>query len=248
MLFTPSSENMVSCSTLCYAGVYFTLCLVYIAVGIRSCNRVVRVLLKCSPIVLLIVTCAANLQKFGRGPVGHTDLTKRFECVLFGLIFSCIGDFYLIFDGLFIHGIASFAIAQMVYIYLFHGHMLISQSTYYEGLITAGVAMVSISVYLYLLPKLSRILAVSLLGYCTLISIMLWSSLAQMLRCHNASTIVGAVGASMFYTSDLLLGVNRWRIKMPFGPELVMITYYIAQFLITWSQIMFLWGHFLCII
>ena len=223
-----------------YIGVYSAICLIYIFVGMRIQIKLVQGLLKCAPIIFLIYTCISILQRFGRGPVGHIELTRQFERVLFGLIFSCIGDFYLVFEGFFIHGIASFAIAQMIYIFLFHGHMLISFSPSYNELVIAiGVAIVSFSVYSYLLPKLSRILAVSLAGYCILISVMLWSSLAQIQHSHNSGTFVGAVGAGMFYTSDLLLGVNRWRINILFGPEVVIITYYLAQLLIIWSQIIF---------
>ena len=226
---------------------YFVLCLLYIIVGKRLPTKLGRGILKCSPTVFLLFTCVSVLQKIGRGPVGHVELITQFESALFGLLFSCIGDFYLVFDGFFIHGIVSFAIAQAIYICLFHGHMLISISPSYNELIAAaGIAVVSLSVYFYLLPKLNRILAVCLLGYCALISVMLWSSFAQMLHCHNANTVMGAVGAGMFYTSDLLLGVNRWRIKIMFGPELVMVTYYVAQVLIVWSQFMLLDGHLSC--
>ena len=223
-----------------YVGVYVAFCLVYIFVGIRIHNKLIRGLLKCAPVVFLIYTCVSVLQRFGRGPVGHVELTRQFERVLFGLIFSCIGDFYLVFEGFFIHGIASFAVAQTIYIFLFHGHMLISLSpSYSEFLIAIAVAIVSLSVYSYLLPKLSRILAISLVGYCILISIMLWSSIVQTLHSHDGGTFMGMIGAAMFYTSDLLLGVNKWRIKILFGSELVIITYFVAQFLIFWSQVMF---------
>lgn len=226
---------------------YFVLCLLYIIVGKRLPTKLGRGILKCLPIVLLLFTCVSVVQTFGRGPVGHTELTTQFGSVFFGLLFSCIGDFYLVFDGFFIHGIVSFAIAQAIYVGLFHGHTLISPSpSYNEVIAAAGIAVVSLSVYFYLLPKLNRILAACLFGYCVLISLMLWSSFAQMLHCHNASTVVGAIGAGMFYTSDLLLGVNRWRIKIMFGPELIMITYYVAQFLIVWSQFMLLNGRFSC--
>lgn len=239
---TLDSRGLVDLTShwLWYVSIYASLCLLYIAVGKRIPIKLVQGLLKCAPIIFLISTCVPILLRFGRGPVGHVELTKQFERALFGLIFSCIGDFYLVFDSFFIHGIASFAIAQTIYIFLFHGHMLISLSPSYNELIVAiGIALISLFFYSYLFPKFSRILAISLAGYCILISLMLWSSFAQMLHSHNDSTVMGAIGAGMFYTSDLLLGVNRWRIKIPFGLELVMITYYTAQILIFWSQVTF---------
>ena len=225
-----------------YVGSYVVFSLVYIFVGIRVQFMLLRGLLKCIPIVLLIYICVIILQTFGRVAVGHNivELTRQFERVLFGLIFSCIGDFYLTFEGFFIHGIVSFAIAQLIYIFLFDGHHLVLLSlSYNELLVGIAVAVISLSTYSYLLPKLSRILAISLAGYCILISIMLWSSLVQILHSQDntGGAFMGVVGTAMFYTSDLLLGVNRWRIKILFGSELVMITYYIAQFLIFWSQV-----------
>ena len=224
-----------------YVGAYVSLCLLYLTVGIRL-NRLtlVKGLLKCAPILFLIYSCVPVLQTFGKGPVGHVELARQFERVIFGLIFSCIGDFYLVFDAFFFHGIASFAIAQGIYVFLFHGQTLISVSLSYNEVITGvGVAIVSLSVYSYLFSKFSRILAIFLAAYCILISTMLWSSLVQLLHAYNQSNVMGAIGAGMFYTSDLLLGVNKWRIRIPFGPELVMVTYYLAQFLIMWSQIIF---------
>lgn len=238
-----NDENLAAYATSIwpwYVGSYVVFSLVYIFVGIRVQYKVLRGLLKCTPIVLLIYICVTILQTFGRGAVGHMELTRHFERVFFGLIFSCIGDFYLTFEGFFIHGMVSFAIAQLIYIFLFNGHDLILPSlSYNELLVGIAVAVISLSTYSYLLPKLSRILAISLVGYCILISIMLWSSLVQILHSQDntGGTFMGVVGAAMFYTSDLLLGVNRWRIKILFGSELVMITYYTAQLLIFWSQV-----------
>ena len=219
-----------------YVGIYIAFCLVYVVVGMRIQVKLIRGVLKCAPIALLIYTCISVLQRFGRGPVGRVETKKQFERILFGLIFSLLGDFYLVFEEFFIHGVASFAVAQTIYIFLFRGHMLVLSPTYGELLIAAGVAVVSLLVYSYISPKLGRIIAFCLAGYCTLISIMLWSSLAQTLHSHGTGTFMGAIGAAMFYTSDLLLAV-KWRIKIFWGSELVMITYYVAQFLIFSSQI-----------
>ena len=239
MAMTSSSESLTDMTSTWpwYVGIYVVFSLVYIFVGMRIQLKLIKGLLKCAPILLLIYLCVTLLQRFGQGPVGHVELTMHFERVLFGLVFSCIGDIYLIFEGFFIHGIASFAIAQLIYIFLFHGHKLILLSSYNELLVGIIVALVSLLVYSYLLPKLSRILAISLIGYCILISLMLWSSLVQMFHSHDRGTFVGVIGAAMFYTSDLLLGVNRWRIKILFGSELVMITYYVAQLSIFFSRI-----------
>ena len=224
-----------------FVCIYISVCLVYLAIGIRLRPRLPRGLLKCAPIVLLIYACFSMLLKIGRGPVGHAELVKKLETTLFGLIFSCLGDAYLVVDTFFIHGIVSFAIAQTLYIFLFQGQMLDLFSlppTYGELITGVAVLLVSVTVYLYLLPKLTRILAVCLAVYCLLISFMLWSSLSQMLLSYSKSTVMGASGAGMFYISDLLLGVRIWRISLPFHRELVMITYYAAQILILSSQVL----------
>ena len=221
-----------------YVGAYLGLCLAYVTVGIRLNSTLIKALLKCAPTLFLINICISILQTFGRGPVGHVELSKQFERTLFGLIFSCIGDFYLIFDGFFIHGIASFAFTQAIYVFLFRGHTLISLTpSSAEMVVAVGILIVSLSVYFYLFAKLSRIIAICLGCYCILISTMLWSSLIQMLHSYNGGTLIGVLGASMFYLSDLLLGINRWRKSVLFGPELVMVTYYLAQIFIVWSQV-----------
>ena len=64
---------------------------------------------------------------------------------------------------------------------------------------------------------------------------MLWSALVQAQQNLNDLPILGTVEAVLFYTSDLLLTVNKWRKSVPFAPVLIMTTYYSAQLFITGS-------------
>ena len=79
------------------------------------------------------------------------------------------------------------------------------------------------------------LLAVTGALYCLLISVMVWGALIKAHRTLSNHSILGAVGATMFYTSDLLLTVNKWGRNIPHAQLLIMITYYSAQLFIAGS-------------
>ena len=158
--------------------------------------------------------------------------------LFFGLAFSCLGDCYLVFDSFFIHGLLAFACAHLIYIYVFNGAVLLFAIPGQSELTTAvAIGLVSLLVYFYVLPKLGCVLVVPAAMYCVLISLMLWCALVTLQYDPRPSTLQGALGACLFYTSDLILTLNRWRLQIPFGPHVIMITYYAAQFLIFFSII-----------
>lgn len=214
---------------------YIILCLVYVIFGIRSSSKLLKVILKCAPVFLLLAFIIYVTSKLNLGPIQGKGNAVDLERVIFGLIFSFLGDFYLVFDLLFLLGIISFAAAQLTYINLFGGWTLLyfSFSVDYNEIITAvAIALVSALVYFYILQKLSWVLVIPAALYCVLLSVMLWCALVSLQRDPSLPAILGAVGACLFYTSDLLLAVSRWRLNIPCGPYIIITTYYASQLLI----------------
>ena len=228
---TPNSEYAL-------IVIYIVLCLIYMAIGMNTMGFF-KMLLKCSPVVFLIAFFIYIVTSLGVNPSRGVVNVENLERVIFGLMFSCLGDAYLVYDSFFIHGLLAFACAHLIYIGIFGGALLLFITpSYNELVIAAAVTLVSTFTYLYVLPELRKqsvILVVAAAVYCLLISLMLWCALVTMHQDTKLSTVQGAVGAGFFYISDLLLSVNRWGLKIPLGPHLVIGSYYFAQILIFFS-------------
>ena len=217
-------------------GVYTLLCAVYIIFGLQVQLKPVKMLLKCAPIIFLLTMVLMEVAQMD-GPYSMSEQKRTFSKLIWGLVFSGIGDAYLVVPGYFVFGLISFAIAQGIYIKLFDPIFpaSISDPTQTDYTIAIGVATVSLAVYFYVFPKLSKVLKVAAAAYCVLISVMLWRAIARLQYEVSDVSIMGAVGACMFYTSDLLLAVTKWRLEIPASQLFIMTTYYSAQFFIAGS-------------
>ena len=197
----------------------------------RYSSKVLKVIFKCFPLILLIIAVGNSWSSsFARGSNGN--LARLF----WGLLFSVLGDAYLVFPGGFIFGVASFAVAQAIYTAMFGGGLLPFQSTTKtDFVIIFLVILISCTVYASVVSHMEPILVVVAALYTLLISAMLWSALMQASQHPTKSTISGAVGASLFYSSDTILSLNKWRMKIPCAQVFIMSTYYCAQLFIAGS-------------
>lgn len=191
--------------------------LVWCAVG-NLHNKWLKVTLKIAPIVTLQCYVLSKT-------VTAEDL--RLVTLLIALLFSLLGDWLLVYQNnsiCFVLGIVTFGVQQILYTILF-GFAI-------DGLFPIGliVAIVSILIYLYLLPKMKQFLVLPSAVYCILIGCMLWRALV---RFHRYGGLLNASGAVMFYLSDSLLAINKFRRRIAYGDTLIMITYYTAQLCIT---------------
>ena len=219
------------------AILYTMLCLLYMFLGMNSDKKPLKLVLKGAPIVFLIVTVGKEIfQRSAPVTFSAPGSSKQLSTLFWGLVFTCIGDGYLIFESFFLYGVLSFAVAQAIFISLFDGSVsLLFDPTRND--IISGLAIVVVSTLLlaYIWPKLNRALVVPVAMYCCVISFMLWSAVVKMLHKPTDLTVLGAIGALMFYTSDLLLGVHKWRLQIPFAQVFIMTTYYTAQLFIARS-------------
>lgn len=219
-----------------FPAIYTSLCVLYLTFGVDSSNKAVKAVLKCIPIVSLIASTTMYAIPFGMGPIGHQEANDSYERLIFGLIFSCLGDFYLVFQKTFLLGVISFGIAQCIYIALFGGiELLLLNLT--PSAIVAGVAILTVAMFSFFLmfPKLTWGLLIPVLVYVILISTMLWCAVRSVLELpDDRNRLIGAIGASLFFISDMVI-VLRARFKIPLGSIMVMLTYYSAQLLISLS-------------
>lgn len=227
-------ENYVS-----FIPIYAIMCCIFLYLDYHANSKIVLLVSKCIPLLMLMVTVGSYLIGFRAPPSSQaagssSDLSQLF----WGLFFSFLGDAYLVYPAVFLFGVASFAISQSIYISLFAGGFSFFENmSNFEMVIGFAVVCFSCLVYVSIVKYMKPLLAVIAALYCVLISTMLWSALLKMLRNPSEKSFMGATGAGLFYLSDLTLSVNKWGKKIPYAQVLIMSTYYTAQLLITASVV-----------
>ena len=158
---------------------------------------------------------------------------RQNQFVLAALVFSLIGDVFLMFDGYFIHGLAAFLIAHLCYIYAFlpEASRFLSKKEFY---------LPSIAVLIYAYFLLMQILTniaeplqkVPITVYGLTISGMLLTVLHRWNNVSKNSFWFVLVGATLFVLSDSLIAVSKFVAPFPMSGILIMATYGIGQYLI----------------
>lgn len=162
--------------------------------------------------------------------------TKKW--LLSALIFSWIGDVILMFadkgELYFIFGLVSFLIAHILFIILF-----IKQDSERKTFskIVFGIGVLMVSLYLYgmlsiLFPTLGD-LKIPVSVYAFTISLMLIMAIRGALTWQKPMNLLILNGAVAFVTSDSLLALNKFYNPVPNATFLIMVTYIVAQYLIT---------------
>jgi uncharacterized membrane protein YhhN len=154
--------------------------------------------------------------------------------IVVGLILSLGGDVALIFSSrrAFLAGLVLFLLAHVVYSVVF----TVPNGFYLQDLIVGAVLLVlAVAVYLYLLPGLGTMRGPVIL-YIAIIGFMVNRAVSTFFGDAFTTTQAWliALGATLFWLSDLVLAVNRFR--RPFRAEpLGLFLYYGGQLLIALS-------------
>lgn len=155
--------------------------------------------------------------------------------VMGGLVFSAAGDSCLVWPELFLHGMAAFAVAHLLYSLSFLSSRYASYSSSSSSLtrlLYLVLLIVAVGFYIFLYPFLQKApnpdMMVPAVGiYIALICLM--SALA--IRTGHVATLLGSLS---FMVSDLSLALQVFKVMedMQHGNLVVMVTYYLAQLLI----------------
>lgn len=160
--------------------------------------------------------------------------------ILVGLLFSCLGDAFLVWKeaGYLLHGLLMFALAQALYACAFGFRPLRLR----RGVVSLALGA---SGYLLLYPGLKGKMVFFVLLYVLLISLMNWRAVARWNRgsderwtstqCSHGVVVV--VGSFCFVVSDFVVGIELFLAPVSYSHTIVMATYYAAQFGITMSVI-----------
>ncbi|XP_067088386.1 lysoplasmalogenase [Osmerus mordax] len=156
-----------------------------------------------------------------------------------GLMLSAAGDCCLIWPEMFLHGMASFALAHLLYSLTFLSARYSTASTSSSCSVVLYVLLwlVGGGMYTYLFPFIqeapdSAVLTPGVGVYVILIVLM--ATLA--FRTRHPLTVLGSL---IFMTSDLTLALQLFNVIEPTnqGKATVMTTYYLAQLLIAMGDI-----------
>jgi len=154
--------------------------------------------------------------------------------IILGLIFSFGGDIALMFKSkrAFMIGLVLFLIAHVVYSIVFTVY-----SGFVKGDLISAVALIflAIIIYFYLHPGLEK-MKVPVLFYILVISFMMNRAISTSSGKFFSDTqaFLISVGAGLFYMSDLILAINKFR--KPFKYHRISLAfYYSGQLLIALS-------------
>lgn len=187
--------------------------------------------------VLVILVAGLSLTLTGPRDTTYTAL------IIVGLVFSLAGDVLLIFPSsrAFMAGLVAFLCAHLIYIAAFM-HLQISRelgsNKEAELLAAVVLAILAAGVYSLLRPKLGK-MGLPVMVYMAAISVMMHRALAVAFVYQGAPQmpLLIVAGALLFYLSDGILAVNRFRLEgqMPHGSLLCLSTYYTGQLLLALS-------------
>ncbi|XP_077411980.1 lysoplasmalogenase [Vanacampus margaritifer] len=155
-----------------------------------------------------------------------------------GLVLSAVGDCYLVWTEFFLHGMAAFALAHLFYSLTFlSSRYEAHSSSSWNGLFYLILVVIAGGFYTYLFPFLrkdpnSELLTPAVGVYIVLITLM--AILA--IRTRRTFTLLGSLS---FMVSDLALAVQQFKVTpVQHGTTVVMVTYYLAQLLISVGDMM----------
>ncbi|KAK0159875.1 hypothetical protein PV328_007345 [Microctonus aethiopoides] len=182
---------------------------------------------KCLPIISLILFVLLH----GMNLSDEYTFSRR---ILTGLIFSCLGDAFIVWPNLFIVGMAMFSIAQLMYITAFGFTPL--------NLKLGGVIYLLCSIVIYILmPGLNGVLVIGVPIYTTLLGTMSWRAISRVVFFKGQpwtwTKLCSGIGSIFFVMSDTLLGFHHFYYPIPYATISIMLTYYAAQLGIALSTV-----------
>ncbi len=202
---------------------YFTLAIFLSAViTILAKNKAPKIFIIFKPLTTILIIVFAVIFFKGSNPV-------YFTLILCGLIFSLLGDVFLLYEEkYFVHGLSAFLITHFLYIAAFipKGNLNVPSlipvllfSFFIYFLIKRGVGKYKIPVLIYIVVA----------------SVMVWMAVNNYLVYRNPRSVYIASGAILFILSDSVLALNKFRSKIKFAEMLILGSYYTAQFFIAIS-------------
>jgi len=149
-----------------------------------------------------------------------------------GLGASLVGDVLLMLPlDLFLPGLIVFLLAHVVYIAALWLASPRERAPWWTPL---PFMLYGVFVYSMLLPGLED-MTIPVLVYVVVISVMGWFALRRWWMVRNAPALLAVLGAVFFILSDSVLAANRFLRSFDASTAVVLVTYYVAQWLLARS-------------
>ena len=162
---------------------------------------------------------------------GGVELEGFSFFIFWGLIFSLLGDMMLLKPWYkFELGLAAFLVGHIFYIIAFIS---------YKGMdwdILPLLPLIGFALWLFRMikPYLGKLL-IPVGSYMSVILLMVWQGMGIWLSEKNTFGLLIGSGAFIFCVSDSILAFQRFMRRFKCGNTLALLTYYIAQYLISSS-------------
>ena len=147
--------------------------------------------------------------------------------LIIGLIFSLMGDIFLMSERFFLPGLISFLCTHLLYIGGFH----VETVTNHMAWIGISLIIIGVVFYKFLFSHLGK-LKIPVFIYLSVIVLMGWQAIQLNAYWGTTSTLFAMVGSILFMVSDASLALNRFVKPLPQVQLVVLGTYYVAQWCI----------------
>jgi uncharacterized membrane protein YhhN len=155
---------------------------------------------------------------------GNRSMSRLSAQMVTALIFCLLGDIALIWDHLFLLGVAFFLIAHLLFIRALSSRFGFRLAP--VALIFALVLILGMSFYLW--SGLDNTLKIAIPIYATVIGLMGAQAISIGLRRRSSIRTQIALGGILFILSDALLGINAFKEPFDFSGVYILSTYWAA--------------------
>lgn len=148
--------------------------------------------------------------------------------IISALIFSLVGDVFLVDDKYFLQGLIFFFFAQILFMLAFASIFGFSWN-----LIILGLFLIFGGAFYNFLRKDMKEYAIPALFYITVILLMNWQAVGLLLTSHEFVFIAIALASLFFTFSDSIIAYTQFKKPLKIGELLILSTYWIAIYTFT---------------
>jgi uncharacterized membrane protein YhhN len=148
------------------------------------------------------------------------------KMILVGLIFSTVGDVFLIDSRRFVQGLTSFLLAHVCFVIAFFTTPNLPSAIFYFAYVTF---------FLSILWRHLGNLKIPVIFYSFALTAMSWLALSRYFQFSDYKSLLAFIGSIFFVASDSLLALNKFKRSFPFAEIAILSTYFAAQWLIALS-------------
>ncbi|HSK73527.1 MAG TPA: lysoplasmalogenase [Pyrinomonadaceae bacterium] len=171
------------------------------------------------PLTMLAIILLAILN-------ASSPLTFYQKMIIIGLIFSTVGDVFLIDSRRFVQGLISFLLTHICFIIAFFSTPNLPSLIFY---------LAYVAFFLSVLWKHLGNLKIPVFFYSVALALMSWFALSRYFELIDLKSLFTFLGSVSFVVSDSLLAFNKFKSPFPFAEILILSTYFAAQWLIALS-------------